>query len=396
MYELEERFGLEASQYRFPGNVYRPSSENGDSVIESTSRTFASTLGRVTEFAAITEMQKRTVLDSDLRQDLEQSLKTILTDLVPKVKNAAAVETKTLAHRTVLPFYLQVFDNHFEDIQKLVAYADYAYGQSQQEVLESVNHPAGSTQGNRIKDFERKYLLDSLIISGKLILHGIGETLNNFGQLLPDIKLRNPDDRNIEVTQLDGTFVPSCLRITGNESPEEREKLFRRLGHKYKDLHPLVPPIASKFGLVEVKTLFRTRLSVGNLPRKLPPFLIQEVVERMGKACVDAHIALKPQIIIYVRLRSLAPNAIHIIYPNREFYNEWLTAIDKRLTVLGEPCDDNGKTQQWRLLTMYHFLASVVNDYDKKDKAKQIKKHKVLNSNGHNNGTGDQPDLFTS
>ncbi len=380
--EQDFTFGLEASRYRFPGKIYRPSSENGDSIIESTSRTFSSVLGQITEAAAVAEMRQRTELDPDIYQDFEHNYNKIFTTLLSNVRTVVMPEGKTLAHRAVLPHYLEVFDTQSDEIAKLTEYVDYVYNRSQRSVLEHITQPASTDIGNEIKKWERKYFLDTLLILSRLALKGVGENFNNFGQLMADVPLR--DTENVEVTQLDAVFVSKKVKFSGSETAEEREQLFRSIARKCTSSydHPFIPPIANKFVLLEAKTLYRARWSIGNLPQEIPPFLMQEITERIGKACVNAHIGLVPRAIIYLRMRSLAPNTIHIIYPDRFFYSKWQDAVNKRLDILGEPSvnDEESEKQQRNLLTMFHFLGSVIQNFEEKEKARHIKRINIKNN----------------
>lgn len=322
-------FALEKTSRNFSNQYTSPASEIAGQ-IEARSDTGA--YGQIIEDVALSVIARPEKLSIYHRQRLSEDLQSIIVPLYQAVRSISVPEGKTLSRESVIPLYTKIFDTKRKEIDELIEIVDFIFLYSTTRLHSKFGEieEAALTQSEKTINTRKCYFLDTLLILSKLTLNGIGEKLDIFGNVIRDIPIREPNNGKVQVTQLDGVFLPKGLRIPMLPTGISREEFIRDLARKDGHLPQEAPQILKIPALLEVKSLFRPRWTIDNLS-SIPPYQMREVMQRLGEAYAFGKLAIVPQAIIYLRLRSLANNSIDIFYPNISFYRKWRDAIGERM-----------------------------------------------------------------
>ncbi len=358
-------------------------------------RSMASTFGQIIETVAAGIITEPIKLGERRRSKLKSDLNSITKPLTDQVKSVHVTDGKTLSRAQVLPFYTNIFETHCKEIDRLTSEMDKVHGINLSEKLAELRQPPAPEMDQLTFRTRMNYFIDGLIILSKLTLDGIGENLKPFGNLVPDIKLREKDNGNSQVTQFDGLFLSKKIEVPYLESPSEREEFIRSLAVKSPEYPYNTPPVLEVPAFLEIKSHFRPRWSIGNLSQHIPPYYMRQIMQHIGKAFTEADLAIAPRSIIYLRLRSLAPNSIAIEYTGLEFYRRWREAIESRFITEHEngiPDYFHGKIRE----QLGTFLGFLVNHEAKLEAELEGRTNKRGGDESEKSSHASQSDLFDS
>ena len=169
------------NQYSTPDNLLP---------LQSKTRAFASTLGLTIETIAT-----KTIAEGGLKErpnlDLVSAgLYEIIRFLKPKIALEKPPQGKTLSHQAVLPHYLRTCEEKYNLIANLTVALDEIHGLKLHEMFGKLTGSSQEEQEDQsVKDTSLKYFLDGLLIMARLTKDGIGENLDVFGRLVPNLEI---------------------------------------------------------------------------------------------------------------------------------------------------------------------------------------------------------------
>lgn len=338
-------FTIPPSDHRFPMRYESPREEAHE---QMEARNVATAMGQIMERVATRVMLSPVDLDRDQKAEITQALKSLIGPLHQNVsleKSRFEAKGKTLSRESVIPFCLDALERQKRWLNCLTRQTDQIFDTNLTLRLKRIVDEYQEDKENMFTKTKICYLIDGAIVAGKLMLGGIGEDLKSLGEFVPDIALREVDNGNLQTTQLDGLF----LKRDGRRKPGElkyqtdREDYVRGTAVADPNYSDSNPPTLIVPGLLEIKTLFRPRWTVGNLSRKITDYHMRFMMQGIGEAYLRAGIAILPQNIVFIRLRSLDRFSITIQPTDLNFYRNWLIAISNRFSSI-EP--DNEAMQQ--------------------------------------------------
>lgn len=318
----QQRLGLNGN---FSGFYFQNRYETPDNNkhFQQQTRSFASTRGLEIEACAVRTIINHPQLSVEEYSELSESIDQISIPLKRNLLSIEVPDGKTLAHSAVLPFYLKAFIKQKESVESLAETVDQYFGLKLSDILGEISKRSNNKETMEVRRSEIKYFLDALLIMSRLLRDGIGQDLSIFGQLIPNVQIRNLDgDGKKQVTQLDGVFVPTVAPLGDLSDTLEREKLIRSFAKVENNFPPSVPPII-RLPFLEIKANFRPRWTFGRLPQHVTPYIMKEVTDRLALSIVDANLVIAPPTIVVVRLRSLGPNYVYHFHPTASFYEAW-------------------------------------------------------------------------
>jgi hypothetical protein len=295
-------------------------------------RTYAGTIGKKIEAVAASVISKQPKLTKQSREVSESELNTLTTELSARVRSTKPIEGKTLAHSAILPHYIDVLSRRPNALQRLAELVDEIHEIPffTEELAKITKHDLTSEEWTDSK-VKARYFMDGLIIAAKLTLTGIGYDLGIFGKFIPDVHLREPDNGNSPIAQFDGIFLPPKTRVPKLENTLDKERFIKSLGGKQGLAEGFFDPCILRVpAVLEIKTLFRPRHLINHLSSRIPPYQFRETLQKLGLSLAYSGIAVAPERVVFLRLRSLGPNLINIAYLNTAFYEGWLNDIAKR------------------------------------------------------------------
>jgi hypothetical protein len=349
-------FSTRKSEKGFPYQ-YTPLEE--DRKWQEEARGLASSLGQTIEDIACRAISKKpdVIIKDFVRNRSRVCLDSIVRPLASKVRSAPIDGHRTISRADVIPFYMEAFEERADELKTLASVADEIQGTDLSAKLKALKEEYHPEAENRAAKAKISYLIDGIAIITRLTLDGIGEDLPRmFGDFLPDVKFRDRNNWNTDVTQFDGIFLPKGPKpIMELDGSLEREIYLLDVAvPDHPDYPPETPPVLNVPGLLEIKTLFRPRWTAGKLSTNIPPHELREITQRLGDAYTFSEIAIVPQAIIFLRLRSLAPNVINIFHPNLSFYAPWRDAVIDQF----QKTNDFFETDKVRLANFMFFLDS--------------------------------------
>ena len=372
-----EHFGTKGGDRVFRGAYVTPPEFSLD---QQVTRTYTGVLGQIIEDAATRAIMNPVVISEEKRDKFKGHLDDVVNYLRPKILAITMPDDKTLSHSAVLPYYIETFRHKSESIDFLSYNIDSHLGLYMQQMYDDLL--ANKSEDNQFVNSSKiKYFLDTLIIISKLNLYGIGEDFKHFGQLVPDVHLRNGENLNKESTQLDGVFIPPGITVPNISDPGARESFIRSLANKDVNYPIGAPPILRIPAFLEVKAQFRPRQTARNLTQHIPPYQVTQMTDRLATALIDANIAVMPRAIVFLRLRSLGPFYVNTLYLNSGFYWTWEEHLLKKFEAARDP-DEN-------LPMLIAYLATCREEVNSKELERLAKASPTFDEK-----TAEQKDLF--
>ena len=362
-------FGLRKNGKEF---VYQYVSPSESSQEQAEARSVATTLGQEMEVVAAKAIATPYDIIQNQRELITESLHLIADPIRSQSKmvyERYKSIRKTFPRSEVIPFYKQVFETQGRPLYELALSMDRIHETHFIDRLETISSEHREFPDNVFTQTKICYLIDGLIIAARLTRDGVGEDLRIFGNLIPDIKIRSAANGNQQITQFDGLFLPKRYdKPQDGTSASEREQLIRGFAqhdHRYPDY---TPPILQIPGVLEIKTLFRPRWEVGTLSRKITDYHLRTLTQQLGSVFSEGGIAIMPQNIIFLRLRSLGPHSIIIQPMNLEFYHRWMDSMVENFGSIPSIQDAAKEAAGKFMIFMENHISILQKDLDEKYK----------------------------
>lgn len=313
---------------------YRFGSTRGGSSAEAEGVNYASSLGKICESVALQTLTNPPEISPSDKDTLLEGFQTVTSFLRRRFTSIKIKDGETtLSHASLVPHYLDAI----QDTEVRASLATLAGAMKDifpetdfsNELLNHIDS-FDSPRDSILISPRVRYLIDTILTTSRLVIDKENLQQLFLGKLIPDVSLGYKMAGG-QAVQFDGLFFPKTLTIPNFTNSIDKENFLFSLGKEPpKRYQVTVPLILDGCVPLEVKTVYRARSVAARPPiSRVPGFSFEEFLNRLGRCCAEARLAVAPRAVVFLYLGGVQPNAVYYKKLDSHLYHFWAEDLSR-------------------------------------------------------------------